>query len=584
LREDVERQIQIVVILSKVIMLTNPFLGRYCVSQGSGPNLVETSLKSRVSSLCHDSRPGTSSTPTSLASSWWPPAGAGMKRMIWISGAILLFSMAALLVAPHFIDLGIFKRTYLPLVEDALHRRIDVGEVRLSLIPTPSIRLSNLKVSDSPAFPDITFFAAEQLHLRLSLWPLLLGRFEVTEFVLEKPVVNLLKRTDGSFNYSDLAQTKVAIRKTRDDKKKPSTPKPQEPAAMPLIVPGRMRIRDGQLNIQTAGQKPVSINGIDLSLQEFSGDHPFPYRAAFSYPGLKTVALEGSLNYREEQSRLTLKDNRLKIQDLVLPVEGSISSVSTLPRLDLNLAADRIDAKPIFQILSVFDLAPRDTEISGPMGLHMTVTGPSHSLVTQVHGQLKDVRVQGKRALKGNLNGEVFLKLPLGGASSAARRLRGNGKLVARDGELTNVSLIAKVRRVTGLLGLSPAEQRQATTFKTLEAEFTVADGFADFKRIHLVNPQIEVNGNGTMTLEQPRLNLALETTLSAQASARSGKGRTASFFKDSQGRIVVPLKISGSVESPLVDVDSAKLLQRGSGQKVEQGFGAFFRQLFRQK
>lgn len=505
-----------------------------------------------------------------------------MKRMIWISGAMAVFLIAVLLITPHFIDLGIFKQTYLPLVEDSLHRRIDVGEVRLSLIPTPSIRLSNLQVSDSPAFPDNIFFAAEQLQLRLSFWALLRGRFEVTEFILAKPVINLLKRPDGTFNYSDLAGKRVAIEKPRDKKKKASKSKPPEPAAMPLIVPSRMRIRDGQLNVQTVGQNPIKIEGIALSLQGFSSDRAFPYRASFSYPGLKTVALEGSLDYREEQSRLTLRDNRLQIQDLILPVEGSISDVSTLPRVDLSLATDRVEAKPIFQILSVFGLAPRDTEVSGPMGLRMTVAGPSHSLVTQVHGQFKDLRVEDKRALKGNLNGEVFIKLPLGGRSSAARRLQGNGKLVARDGELSNVSLITKVRKVTGLLGLSQEERRQATTFKTLETEFTIADGFADFKRIHLINPQIEVHGNGTMTLERPKLNLAIETALSAQASRRSGKGRTASFFKNDQGRVVVPLKISGPVESPSVDLDSAKLVQRRSGQTVEQGFGSFFKQLFR--
>jgi len=507
-----------------------------------------------------------------------------MKKIIRISGAILIGLVAAVLVVPHFIDLGIFKRSYLPLVEEILRRRIDVGEVRLNLVPTPSIRLSNLKVSDSPAFPANTFFAAEQLQLRLKFWPLLRGRFEVTEFVLEKPVVNLLKRPDGTFNYSDLADKKGSLDRARESKKRASVSKPQESAAMPLIVPRRMRVRDGQLNFQTMGQKPVKINGIDLSLQEFSADRPFPYRASFSFPGLKPIALEGMLDYQEDQSILRLNKTRLKVQDLVLPVEGSIGNLSTMPSLNLSLGGDRIDAKPIFQILSAFALAPSDTEVSGPMGLRITMTGPSHSLVTQVRGQFKDLKVQGKRALKGTLSGEVFIKLPLGGGASAARRLQGNGNLVARDGELTNKDLINKVQRLTGPIGLSPDERRQATTLKTLEAAFVVADGFADFKRIYLINPQIEMNGSGTMTLARPSLNIAMEAVLSAQASARAGKGKTATFFKDSQGRIVVPIKITGPVESPSVDLDSSKVLQRGSGQVGEKGFGTFFKQLFRKR
>src|SRR5262245_61812850 len=155
-----------------------------------------------------------------------------MKKIIWIGGFIFTGLVAAVLVVPHFINLGIFKGSYLPPLEEILRRRIDLGEVRLSLVPTPSIRLSNLKVSDNLAFPGNTFFAAEQLQLRLKFWPLLQGRFEVTEFVLEKPVVNLLKRPDGTFNYSDnysdLADKKRALERARETKKRGYTSKPQE--------------------------------------------------------------------------------------------------------------------------------------------------------------------------------------------------------------------------------------------------------------------------------------------------------------------------------------------------------------------
>jgi hypothetical protein len=117
-----------------------------------------------------------------------------------------------------------------------------------------------------------------------------------------------------------------------------------------------------------------------------------------------------------------------------------------------------------------------------------------------------------------------------------------------------------------------------------LEASFVIADGFADFRQIYLTNPQAEMNGSGTMTLEQPRLNISMKVVLSPQASARAGKGRTVSVLKDSQGRIVVPLKITGPIENPSVDFDSSKVLQRGSGQLIERGFGAFFKQLFRNR
>ncbi len=517
------------------------------------------------------------SSPTESA----PPRRRLIKKAAWIGLGVLGCLLALILVAPHFVDLGLFKRTYLPLLEEALNRRIDVDEVHLSLVPTPAISLSKLTVSDSAAFADNTFFSARQIRLKLRFLPLLRGRFEITELVLDKPIFNLLKQPDGSFNYADIGSKKTPVIVRREVRKNTETAKPTDTAAAYVAIPNRVRVQDGEINVITKGLAPVNIKGIDLTLQEFAGADPFPFRLAFNYPGLKTISLEGQLNYQEEKALLELKNNRLKVSDLTFPVEGHVSNLATTPRLSLSLNSDRVEVKSVLPILATFGLAPRDIEIAGPMALYMSVTGPSNSLVTQVRGLFKDVRVQGKRALKGILSGTVELRLPLG-AGAITRRLQGSGKLAARDGELTNVDLIKKIQRVTGMIGLSKDERREVTTFQRLEADFTVHDGLADFSRVFLINPQMEVDGNGTLTLEQPTLSMELRTTLSAQTSARLGRGRAAAFFKDSQGRVVVPLKVSGPLENPAMNLHSEKLLESGVPKGAEKGLGSFFKGLFR--
>lgn len=509
------------------------------------------------------------------------PRSWAMKIAAWIGLCLAALLVAAIVVVPAFVDLGMFKSTYLPFIEETLHRRVDVAEVRLALVPTPSIRLSSLKVSDGPASPDNTFFAAERVQLRLKFWPLLRGRFEVTQFILEKPVINLLKQPDGPFNFADLTDKKVPLPKRPERGPRSSTAKSPEPAALLLVLPSRMSIRDGRLNLETKGQKPLSINGIDLSLENFASGQPFPYRASFRYPGLKTVSLEGMLSYREEQATLVLKDNRLKLQDLNLPIEGSVTQVATAPRLNLTVAGDAIDARSVWQILSAFGLAPRGTEVGGPMDLRITLAGPSNSPVAEVRGLFKNVKVEGKGALKGKLSGEIFMHL-LSGGGSMTRRLQGTGKVVVSDGALTNGDLIKKVQQVTAMIGLSKEQGREATTFKTLETDFTVADGLAEFKRIYMVNPQMEANGAGTMTLQEPALNLAIETVLSAQASARSRGAKAAAFFKDNRNRMVVPLKITGRIANPAVNLDSEKLAQKGMGRSVEKNIDSMLKQKFR--
>lgn len=502
-----------------------------------------------------------------------------LRKAVWITvGSILL--LLAILIAPHFVDLGYFKRTYLPLIEESLNRRLDVGEVRLRLVPTPSIQLSQLKIFDNAPFADHVFFSAEQVRLRLKLLSLLRGQFDVTELILDRPAFNVVKQPDGTFNYTDIANKKSSTVTRRDPRKKSEISKP-EAAPVPVLLPKNISVNAGQINFLTQGQHPAKLDGIDLTLRDFSSDAPFPFRASFSFLGLNTVTLEGQLNYHEEKSILELKNNHLKAYNVTFPVEGQIANPFTSPRLNLSLRGTNVEARSVFEILSAFGFAQPDTEISGPMDLFMSLIGPSNSLITQGHGIFKNVKVSGKRALKGNLSGEVSIRLP-STSGPVSRRLQGEGKFAVRDGQLTNVDLVKKVERVTGMIGLTKTEQRQATSFKTMETDFILRGGYAEFSRLYLLNPQLEVNGSGTMTLDHPTLDLAVSTALSPQASARAGHRRASTFFKDKQGRIVVPLKIDGPVENPSVNLNAEKLIETGLPQNAEKGYSSFFKRLFR--
>jgi AsmA protein len=505
-----------------------------------------------------------------------------MKKALIAGATVLALAIAAVISLPMFVDLGRFKSTYLPLIEETLQRRVDLDEVRLSLVPRPSIRLSNLNISANSTSPAESFFTAQEVQLRLKLWPLLSGRFEITEFVLDKPVFTLQKASKRSASSSVLADKQIPANSGAESNKLGPKPKQPDSAAITLTIPRRLQIKNGQLNIITAEPTPVRIHGIELLMEEFSSERPFPYRATFNYPGLKTVTLTGQLDYQDEQTKLILNDNRLTVQNLTLPLEGSISNLTTAPRFNLVLADDDVDARPVMQILAVLGLAPTDTEISGPMGLRIAVSGPSTNLMTQIQGQFKNVRLYGERAIKGNLNGVVSLRLGSGGGSELIKQLQGNGKLSAHEGELTNVDLIKKIQRAAGAIGFSAQQRREATTFKTLDTEFSLSDGVVDFKRIYLVNPQLELKGGGTMTLAPQALNIGMDATLSPQASSKASRGRTSQLFKNQRGQLVVPLTVTGNAQNPAVDLDSGKLAQRGATRSMERSLGTIFRQLFR--
>jgi hypothetical protein len=54
--------------------------------------------------------------------------------------------------------------------------------------------------------------------------------------------------------------------------------------------------------------------------------------------------------------------------------------------------------------------------------------------------------------------------------------------------------------------------------------------------------------------------------------------------LKNSQGRVVVPLKIAGPMENPAVNLNSEKLVETGVPRSAEKNLSALFKGLFRDR
>jgi uncharacterized protein involved in outer membrane biogenesis len=304
--------------------------------------------------------------------------------------------IAAALVLPPFIDLGKYKSQYLPLAERALGRRVDVGEVRLRLLPRPVLRLSRLEISDNPQFSRGSFFAAQRAGLALKFWPLLSGKFQIEEVVLERPVIHLVKKRDGIFNFADLGVGK------RDGKEKTGgASRPQEPVGISGLVPRKISIDDGDIVFVTPGEDPLRIRGVQISLTDFSATQPFPYRIALGLRCLKPISLTGLLRYDESRATLEIKQNQLAAQDILFAVNGSVTDLTVVPRLSLTMANDRFEAKPIIELLRATGVIHKEFQAEGAMALKVDTSGLSNNLVTQASAQLHGLKVNDSRAFNG---------------------------------------------------------------------------------------------------------------------------------------------------------------------------------------
>jgi AsmA family len=121
--------------------------------------------------------------------------------------------MALGLIAP-LINAAKFSGPVQRAVEGALGRRIQFSKVHLTLFSGPGFSLENVSIAEDPRYGSEPFAWVPTLHASLRIDKLLLGQFRLSTLRLEEPSLNLVKRSDGTWNVVELVQRLSAPRHT----------------------------------------------------------------------------------------------------------------------------------------------------------------------------------------------------------------------------------------------------------------------------------------------------------------------------------------------------------------------------------
>ncbi len=126
---------------------------------------------------------------------------AKVKQRMAIAGAIL--TVSALAAAP-YVNADGFSNRIRASVEASLHRKVELGEVRLHLLTGPAFTVKDVRIYDDPAFGIEPVAYVTTLYARprlLSLWS---GRLEFRALKLDDPSVNLVRTEAGRWNFEPL--------------------------------------------------------------------------------------------------------------------------------------------------------------------------------------------------------------------------------------------------------------------------------------------------------------------------------------------------------------------------------------------
>jgi AsmA protein len=299
---------------------------------------------------------------------------------------VLLFAITAVTL-PFVIDPNDYKDDIASVVKNRTGRELTIpGNISWSFFPWLGLELGEMQLSNAPGFKPGTFAAIKAMDIRIKVLPLLTGKVEIGQIVLDGLDVTLQRNANGVSNWDDLLQAQ----KPAPKKPQPEQPARSAPPAVAALAIAGLEVRqarvvwDDQLNRQY-----FSLNPFNLSVGKVALDTPVPVHADFQLqsraPKLSGKAqLDLNLTANLQQQRFTFDrlqlqttlnsplipgnqaDARLASQQLRLNLAKQTLSTEQLTlqsfgiQLHTNVSASKILESPQYQAsLTVDPFSPR---------------------------------------------------------------------------------------------------------------------------------------------------------------------------------------------------------------------------------
>ncbi len=248
--------------------------------------------------------------------------------------------------------------------EQALGRKVSVGEAELTIFDGIGVRLTNFVLADDPAYSSEDFVRAKDMQINVELWPLFRKEFQVKRIILHEPVIHLIRNANGDFNFATLGK-KEKEEKVPGEVKKEKRPPSAKESTSPLIV-SLVDISDGDLHFRDLKDgTDVRLQQVDLKLSDLGFDKPVKAELAaalFSEKQNLTIkARIGSFHPGGEVGALAL-DGRGQVDSLDLGKLGA-----AVPKFKSALPKD-MDLKGVFRVKELdFKGTPQNLAFKGEL-------------------------------------------------------------------------------------------------------------------------------------------------------------------------------------------------------------------------
>ena len=476
-----------------------------------------------------------------------------MRRLFIVIGVVIALLVALVAGFIVFFDPNAWREEIATAVEEETGRSFVIeGEISWSLFPRLGIELGAWQIGSGNGFGDTPFASAEGLRAGMQVMPLLRGELVLETLELRGPTVNLIRNAKGRANWEGFGGGTGAGSASTGGAGTGTLP--DWLAGLSL---GGIELSDGVIRFddRTTGEQ-LAVDPLNVSLGAFQPGQP----ASFDITALLTGDGEPL-------------DTRLA-GELIVRTDGSASLRNTnLEANDLRITQISADAAPSADGWRLHPLSARFYEGDYAGDLQIGTGRPAMPL--QFDESLSGVamgpliasfadfeRLTGEAAISANGG----LSLAAGAAPLAT--LNADTEFAISDGAIRGINVARTIRNALARLEGRPLEdsaETPQTDFTSLTGTVAVRDGVARSDDIALDSPLLRLRGTGSSDLVDQVLDLTLTVNL---VGSLEGQGGAA--LESLQG-VPIPLRITGSWDSPEVAVDIEQVLRDSQEQQLRE-------------
>lgn len=199
-------------------------------------------------------------------------------------GLLLLLALAL----PYLVSLESVRARAIATAEAALHRKVEIGAMRLQILSGLGAGVERLVVHNQGGFASPALLSAERASVKVAFWPLLSRRVEVRRLELRDVTVTVERNAEGKLNVDDFLSAG----------RRESAPASRTAAAVLLV--SRIAVDGGRavfVDGRTAPPATLSLDDVTARLRDIGAAAPaqFDVAARFLADRGRNLSLQGTL-------------------------------------------------------------------------------------------------------------------------------------------------------------------------------------------------------------------------------------------------------------------------------------------------